>query len=831
MILRFLILVLVSVHPVLAYLWPVDPLPQKELLPVWHHRYEENCEVVIDNVDLNMNGFDDVLIKYNQTQNKPSFLLFYDTSNGKNPQRVGNYIHKPGIFGKAWYCDLEKDGKTDLFVGFNDSLSLSLLHFKDMKLVAEHTLFERPNTVSQIDGWKGDMLVVGDPIDLNGDGKLDILIHCFAGYSLYPRGLMGFSPSTGEKLWYFPTGGNIGDGLNLFTIEEDTLIVFGTNAPGNGNRAGDYDDIHAYVFCLNLKGELVWKHIFFKGNSSITIIKWNDSNTSDVFVELNYYPKIVKRQIYLYQLSLYDGSIIRERKISENLKPVIHPNIVKFEKAFPFYKEEKIVFLNHDFNITKEYILENLIRSVNPIGGNYHPDAPMYYIEFIGMKPRLFEPEFNTFIEIPAENRGSQYNLLQAGPPKYSFITKQNNDDGFIKGYRYSDGPSLLQFYGLWGLLTIPGLAFIIITVSIYLAFIIYRRLAFVTSLSNTIMKYTGKAFAVLNKDGMVEAANSELKILTGIEQKGNSKYHYQEYFAAKWTIVSSAIDTSFQDNQKQHSLDFDYYDGSQNRHLNLEIIPLRTWFGISKGKILSISDLTEHDRAVELDSVRTSVGILSHNVKNLMQSILYGLKIYRLSISGSSNYSSAELESLLDRSLKAGDKIYELSRNLTVMSNIKVDQKEWTNAEIFLKGLLQELIELYEDRIKIEPFQIDGSWLLINRKMFKEVIRIIVDNGIHASINTESIDIYIYASNSHADERMVNISIRDKGEGIHPESLKKIFEPGKSNKNSGTGLGLFFSQQIIRQHEGMITAKSETGKGTELTVSLPIYAEPIGEN
>ncbi|MDH3891637.1 MAG: HAMP domain-containing histidine kinase [candidate division Zixibacteria bacterium] len=68
-------------------------------------------------------------------------------------------------------------------------------------------------------------------------------------------------------------------------------------------------------------------------------------------------------------------------------------------------------------------------------------------------------------------------------------------------------------------------------------------------------------------------------------------------------------------------------------------------------------------------------------------------------------------------------------------------------------------------------------------------------------------------------------ITVSDTGEGIPPDRLDKVFDPGYTTKGVGvgTGLGLAICYQIMRDHQGDITVASEPGQGTTFTVSLPL--------
>jgi len=70
-----------------------------------------------------------------------------------------------------------------------------------------------------------------------------------------------------------------------------------------------------------------------------------------------------------------------------------------------------------------------------------------------------------------------------------------------------------------------------------------------------------------------------------------------------------------------------------------------------------------------------------------------------------------------------------------------------------------------------------------------------------------------------------LTITIRDDGNGIEPDMLPHIFERGKGKK-SGSGLGLPICREIARRHGGDIAINSEQGKGTTVTVKLPVIEQ-----
>ena len=67
-----------------------------------------------------------------------------------------------------------------------------------------------------------------------------------------------------------------------------------------------------------------------------------------------------------------------------------------------------------------------------------------------------------------------------------------------------------------------------------------------------------------------------------------------------------------------------------------------------------------------------------------------------------------------------------------------------------------------------------------------------------------------------------LRLSVSDDGPGIKSDVLGKLFQPFFTTKSKGTGLGLWLSQRIVRDHGGSIAVESVAGKGTTFTITLP---------
>ena len=70
------------------------------------------------------------------------------------------------------------------------------------------------------------------------------------------------------------------------------------------------------------------------------------------------------------------------------------------------------------------------------------------------------------------------------------------------------------------------------------------------------------------------------------------------------------------------------------------------------------------------------------------------------------------------------------------------------------------------------------------------------------------------------------SIEVRDTGGGIAPEDLPKVFDLYFTTKPDGTGVGLAVTQQIVSAHGGTIEVDSGPGRGTRMTIRLPLAIE-----
>ena len=133
-----------------------------------------------------------------------------------------------------------------------------------------------------------------------------------------------------------------------------------------------------------------------------------------------------------------------------------------------------------------------------------------------------------------------------------------------------------------------------------------------------------------------------------------------------------------------------------------------------------------------------------------------------------------------------------------------------------------------------------DQIWTVeIDRSQIEQVLLNIFVNAWQAM--PAGGDLYIQTKNQMLDEnfagaygvrpgKYVAISITDTGIGMDGKTLKRVFDPffTTKDKERGTGLGLASAYGIIQNHDGMIIAESEKGRGATFHIYLPATEKPV---
>ncbi len=216
----------------------------------------------------------------------------------------------------------------------------------------------------------------------------------------------------------------------------------------------------------------------------------------------------------------------------------------------------------------------------------------------------------------------------------------------------------------------------------------------------------------------------------------------------------------------------------------------------------------------------------VSHELRTPMQAILGYSKFGVARIEEGVDGKSKEYFSIINES---GNRLLMLLNDLLDLSRMEAGKTtyEFKQASIYstIVVVMTELSSIMKKNnitVEYEKPTINDS-ILMDREKIMQVIRNILSNSIKFSPKNEQIEIKI-----HKNVNNITVSIVDKGVGIPPEEIDKIFEKFTQStrtdtKTGGTGLGLAISKEIIKAHNGEIWAENNHQGGSTFSFSLPL--------
>lgn len=259
-------------------------------------------------------------------------------------------------------------------------------------------------------------------------------------------------------------------------------------------------------------------------------------------------------------------------------------------------------------------------------------------------------------------------------------------------------------------------------------------------------------------------------------------------------------------------------------------IAPLRNSRGEVIGAVIIFDDISEHKHQEE-------------RLELLLSSVSHELKNYITSIQGYSSILEKKLKKnsdsvLYDYSRKLSNKISTMTSMITSMfdlSKLKMGKLDMKRDEFDLLDLIETISQDIDLQSK------NNIKILSNKhvKVFADKVRIgqvltnLLTNAVKYSDPGTEISIQM-----RTVANVVMVIVEDKGKGIPKEKLEKVFRPfyraleeKDRSSISGSGLGLYVSREIVRQHAGRMWVESREGKGSRFYFTLPFEsAEKIAD-
>jgi len=266
-----------------------------------------------------------------------------------------------------------------------------------------------------------------------------------------------------------------------------------------------------------------------------------------------------------------------------------------------------------------------------------------------------------------------------------------------------------------------------------------------------------------------------------------------------------------------------------ENRYLNFYLAPIdeSDGDGESLGYVMLVRDLTSTRAEAEetLESERLNALTLlaagvAHEIGNPLNSLDIHLQLLGRKLRKLPPGARRPLEEHLDTARQEIQRLDTILKQFLHAVRPTAPRRERQD----LHELVQESLRLLEPELESRKIRVELDFAesmpaaTIDGGQFQQVFYNLIRNAYQA---LPAVDGRITIRTRYNDYEFV-ISIEDNGSGISSEHMGALFEPYRTTKSSGTGLGLLIVRRIVREHGGEIAIESEENHGTRVRIHLP---------
>lgn len=262
------------------------------------------------------------------------------------------------------------------------------------------------------------------------------------------------------------------------------------------------------------------------------------------------------------------------------------------------------------------------------------------------------------------------------------------------------------------------------------------------------------------------------------------------------------------------------------NKLLDLELAVMSETYREDYAIRLQQTERQQHERekaalseslleAERLAAVGQMAASLAHEIKNPLAGMRGALEIIGKGLDANNPHRPviAEVVDQIDRLDRIVRDLLSYSRSRPISPR-----------PVQLADLIDKVLLALRDHPQLAAVEIQRDYnddlpiLQLDDGQLEEVVMNLVLNSAQATEGNGRLSISMRRIGAQ-----IRLSFADNGRGMEPATVKRVFEPFYSTQPQGSGLGLSISKRVIDAHGGTISVDSAVGKGTVVTVHLPL--------
>jgi PAS domain S-box-containing protein len=264
---------------------------------------------------------------------------------------------------------------------------------------------------------------------------------------------------------------------------------------------------------------------------------------------------------------------------------------------------------------------------------------------------------------------------------------------------------------------------------------------------------------------------------------------------------------------------------GPNGRHCHMLVwtSPMTTAAGKLMQVLVILLDITQiRELQSNLASLGLMIGSISHSIKGVLTGLDAGLYLLN---KGIFKRDEAQVQSGLEIVRNITERIRKMVMDILFCAKERDLQRESIDIRSFAEDVRRSVQpHFHSKQVKLVcEFEKDLGAFEVDSAMLRSALINVLENAADACAAEGSAKSYQVVFHVEGNAEAAGIMVEDNGIGMTPEQLKNLFTVFFSTKGSkGTGLGLFITDKIIRQHGGTITVDSAVGRGSRFGIMLP---------